>query len=495
MKQKNVIAIAVAVGFGLIAMLLASRITTPPPQQAVEEVDVPVAAQNIPPEMKFTVDKLPPISSEWVTTKKWPKTGLPPEYIGDPKNLFEKRSTHEIKAGALFTPVDVTTGGVLALKESMYTIPLSSLQAAGGFATPGKPVDILATFPLLSTKGPTVFPLLKSVRIVAVDTVTSTQPGQPAVAGGSMSFDVTPRQGLILKMAVERGASLTLLLPGDKEVTYPKEVPQGEEEVWKILLAEYTKGTKKKDGDPSAESDSAEVASFAGDVAAGTKITENMIDVERKIEMVKMSKPLPEGAVEDPRKLVGKFITRSVGKGQLLLKSLVDDKYEGPAPTTGKAILVTTGLVGGTQITKEMIKDEKVLRVVDVTLPRPDGAVDDPEKIVGMFLQRNVSAGQLLSEGLLGKEYVEPKERPMVKGGPPDGESTPKSAPPTEKPDIPRFHDVTLQTASGVRVFRYQVFRDGSTKFMGPAPVDVGPSKDETKPDEPKTPDPKKPVL
>lgn len=431
-KQKNIIAIAVAVGFGLIAMFLAMRMT---PSQtvvaAVDEVDVPVAMKDIPPNMKLTKDMLPPDNQEWVTTKKWPKQNLPPAYVGTVADLADKRVTRLMPAGSFFAPTDVTLRGSIEIPPgmNMYTIGIGGVAAVGGFAIPGQNVDILATFQLRKTKGPTVFPLLKNMKILAVDQMTGSANGQNAMAYGSVSFAVTKQQSMILKLATERGAALSFLLPSDQQTDkYPDNVPKGEEEVWKMLEAEF--GTADKvEGEESKKPTKIAVAIFQADLPAGTQITEELLaDNTKKIGMVEVSIPQPKGTIDNPKdkKYLGKFLKRDVSQGQLLLEDLLEETYKKP-----------------TEVTKNKPAP-------------PDGSTEKPDPTI------------------------------------PD-DVTPEP--------LPVFHDMTIQTATGARTFRYQVLKNGKYKFMGLAPVEAGPTTEMPEPKKkepaptPKGTDPKKPVL
>ncbi len=432
MKQKNIIAIAVAVGFGLIAMFLAMRMTpTPQVVAAVDEVDVPVALKDIPPNMKLTKEMLEAGNTEWVALKKWPKQNLPPAYVGSIKDLEDKRVTRLMPAGSYFAPTDIAARGTIEIPPgmNMYSIGIGGVNAVSGFALPGENVDILATFQLRKTKGPTVFPLLKNMKILAVDAQTGAQPNQAAMAYGSVSFAVTKKQSMILKLATERGAALSFLKPSSEGTDpYPDNVPKGEEEVWKLLESEFGNADKSDDNETKKPT-KIPVAIFQADLPAGTQITEELLaDASKKIGMVEVSIPQPKGTIDNPR----------------------DKKY------------------------------------------------------LGKFLKRDVSQGQLLLEDLLEETYKKPTEVAKGKPAPPDG-STEKTPDPTIPdditPDVPVFHDMTIQTATGARTFRYQVLRNGKYKFMGLAPVDNGPTTEMPEPKkkepapEPKKGDPKKPVL
>lgn len=436
MKQKNMIAIAVAVGFGLIAMFLVMRITpTATPAPVEELVEIPVPAKEIPPNTKLTKELLPPESAEWITMKKVSKTSLPSSgYVGSIAELTDKRATQVLHTDSVIAPTDVSNRTAVEIPKgmNMYTIPIGGTSAAAGFAIPGMNVDILATFQLRKTKGPTVFPLLRDMKIIAVDHVTATGPGQNAIAYGSVSFAATKKQSMILKLATERGASLSFLLPStDGTDNYPPDVPKGEEEVWKILESEF--GSSKEDGGEEKAPTKVAVAIFKADLKAGTQITEDLLAEEGgKIGMIEVSLPKPAGTIDNPR-----------------------------------------------------AKDK-----------------DGKSKYLGKFIRKDVQAMQFLVEDLLEDEYKQPKDVAKGKVGPTEGPGE-KPADPTIPEDtkpvpIPVFHDVTIQTASGARTFRYQELKGGKWKYMGPAPIDVGPIKELEEPKSPKketAPDPKKPVL
>lgn len=333
MKQKNLTAVAVATGFGLVALYLATRIVpgpvapTPP-----EEVDVLVAAQDIPPNTKLTPDMLPPLSNAWVTTKKWPKTHVPAAYVAAVADLTDKKVTRALPKDGYFAPTDVNARGSIEIATgmNMITIPIGREALVGGFAVPGNKVDLLATFQLRKTRGPTVFPLLKSLKILAVDQATATVQGSNSIAAFSnVSFEVTKKQAMILDLVNGRGIRLSAILPSDKADDYPPNVPKGEDEVWAMLEAEFNPPPPTV---PAVTSVRVLIAN--ADLKAGTKLTPELLATPLLVGGVEMALPAPEGTIDDPQKFLGKVLTRDVSKGQLLLASLLGEKA--PAPAAGE---------------------------------------------------------------------------------------------------------------------------------------------------------------
>lgn len=373
MRQKNLIAVAVALGFGLCAMYLATRIHgggTPPPP---EEVDVLVAAQDIPANTKLSADMLPPLSDAWVTTKKWPKSHVPSAFVGTVADLKDKKIVRSTPKDGIFHPKDVSFQGTIDIADgmNMMTIPIGREALLSGFAVPGNKVDLIATFQLRRTQGPTVFPLLKNLKILAVDmTTVNTNPGTSIPAFSNVSFEVTKKQALILDLVNGRGVRLNAILPSSKSDDYPPSVPKGEDEVWTMLEREFN--------------------------------------------------PPPPTL---------------------------------PSPTSVKVLIANTDLPAGTKLTPELLAHtDRLVGMIELALPRPEGTIEDPMKHVGKVLTKAVGKGQLVFDTMIGETI---------------------SAPPLLD-EIPQIHDITLQTASGTKTFRFHGWKKGSWTFVGPAPVTIG---------------------
>lgn len=411
MKQKNLVLIAIAVGCGLVAAFLTMQMggqTT----AASPTVRIPVASVDIPPNTKITPEMLPPMPGATIELREVRKDAILPGVIEDGTSLLGKRTNRMIPKGQSLMTGDVSDRGLVAIDptKTMYAVPIPASDGLLGFAQPGAEVDILATFPLRRTAGPSVFPLLRKMKILALDTMTgagAAAPGGNAPAApptfANISFEASKKQAMILKAAKERGASLTLLLPGSYEKDdkgndispYPPGVPDGEDSVWAMLEAEYKAGQKKGGDDPDIKkAEPVELPIPLEDIAAGTKIDEELM---KKFTVQKIVPPAPTGMVTDIRAEAekGKVVTKTLTAHQFVPASSLGEKYVAPGKKAPEGDLAASP------------KSELVL----------------PEK-------------------------------------------TPEKTVPTPVAP-PKYHYVTVQTASGVKRFKYQEKEDGSFVFIG----------------------------
>ncbi|ESQ84657.1 hypothetical protein AEAC466_06290 [Asticcacaulis sp. AC466] len=95
-------------------------------------------------------------------------------------------------------------------------VPVSVDNTAGGFILPGDRVDILATHQTPRQNGgsgtiDSVQPVLRNIRVLAIDQQVSAEEGKQSVIGATATLEVTPSDGQILTLAKASG-TLSLML-------------------------------------------------------------------------------------------------------------------------------------------------------------------------------------------------------------------------------------------------------------------------------------------
>ncbi|MCS7272142.1 MAG: Flp pilus assembly protein CpaB, partial [Gemmataceae bacterium] len=210
MAQRNMLLMVIAVGCGLGAAFLTTRISAKP---KIEQIEVYVAAKNLPVGTILSKDD----KNNLVVKKAVPKDALPPLVITNEEDLLDRRLTRSIQAGEFITSNALTKGSVITLPDGMdmVTLPVNTTAAVAGFVGPGTRVDVLATFKQGNRLE--AFPLLVNMLVLAVDTHASYESAANKGGGAftnvsSVSFAVTQEQALILKMAEHAGCHLSLLL-------------------------------------------------------------------------------------------------------------------------------------------------------------------------------------------------------------------------------------------------------------------------------------------
>ncbi len=341
MGSRNLLLMVVAVGCGLGAAILTTRISAKP---KIELIDVYVAAKNLPVGTVLTREELP----KAVARKAVPKEAVPPLIVLNEEDLLDRRLTRSIQAGEYITSNALTKGGVITLPDGhdMVTMPINIHGAVAGFVGPGSRVDVLASLKLGSEVR--AFPLLVNVLVLAVDRhasydTASNKGGGVFTEVSSVSFAVTQEQALVLKMAEHRGCYLSLLLRNPN-----KKGPDNYniEEVKKMLQAERYPGkvVSSRPGDDGSDDDSTPTPPAAppptetvkvwiakNDLSAGTLLTKDL--VEKEFERKDIPKEYAEGAVTDLTLVLGQLALRNgISKSQWLTAGMLGPPPVKPGP-------------------------------------------------------------------------------------------------------------------------------------------------------------------
>lgn len=365
----------------------------------------------------------------FIVTKMYSKESVPPELVNDKEELMGKRLTRSMRAGDHFSPKDLSTKPTVELPPGfdMLTFPIGRDQMVGGFAVPGSRVDVLASVNSRRLGRSYVFPLLTNMLVLAVDINTQAPAGGAIASMSDVSLACTKKQALILHAAASKGAALRLLLRGQEDIEYPD--PLTEEEVWAILNDEDPKAKKDDESDVPQAPEVVELPVPMEDLPAGTLLTQELID--SKFTMQKILPPAPINVVKDIREHDGKYLIRDLSASQFVPRSYVADSMPMPEPPPMVA---------------EATKEEP-----DMTKPAPADIEGSVEK------------------------SAPPEQKPVAK--------TPS------KPPV--YWDVTVQTATGTKKFRYQVMDSGEYRFLGeirpeskPEETPAKPTKDEIVPTE-----------
>jgi pilus assembly protein CpaB len=401
-KQKNMILMVVAVGCGLVAAFLTTQINAKP---KVEMVEVVVAAKDLPVGTMLTRADL----AKLVNKKKIPKDALPPQFVSDEAELFDKRLTRAVLKDEVFNPGSLTKGGVVTLPEGydMVSLQMSAANAAGGFVGPGSKVDVLAGLRMQDKLE--TFPLLVDMLVLAVNQhvdYNATKSGSfPDI--NMVSLAVTQEQALLLTLAKQRGCQLELLLrhPGK-----PKDPNYNMEMIMNLLKSD--RGTTKL-------------------VATAGKN-----DVEGKRDNEDPIKPVDKAPQPEPAR-----------------------------PTTVKVMVATEDIAPNTAITLDLIKEKFKER--DFPKEFAEGAVSDLTQHCGQALKNGLAKGMWVAQSMVGPPQPKPAPQDSnIDGKPgPNVTVTPKGPTPTPAAR-PRIHDVAVHTASGTIINRYEQQADGTWKLI-----------------------------
>ena len=341
MKQKNMILVAVAVGCGLVAAFLTSRMSASPQEQ--EMVEIPVAAIDLPVGTMLKKETM----AQQVTFKKFSRDSLPPEFTGNPDELSEKRLVRTIRAGEAFNPKDLTTTMAISPPpgKSLYAIPADPISAAGGFALPGSHVDILASITLRNqgNRNTTrVIPLLTDMLVIAVDTRTDNaegaDTGAPTLSRVTLAADA--KEMILLQKAMTRNAIMKLSLRGETEAVVWPEIAYEE----KLAMLDDQPGISETNVGSEDENNPTDDSLDNGpkvemvllpvpieDLPSGTEITRDLI--EKKFKEAEFTKA-PGNSVADMNEYLGKHLTSKLAADQFVPKSFLGEK---PTPKVAQA--------------------------------------------------------------------------------------------------------------------------------------------------------------
>ncbi|MFT4074989.1 MAG: Flp pilus assembly protein CpaB [Asticcacaulis sp.] len=119
-------------------------------------------------------------------------------------------------------------GGYMAVMLSpgmrALAVPVSVDNTAGGFILPGDRVDILVTHQTPRTNGSgtidSVQPVLRNIRVLAIDQQVSVEEGKQSVIGATATLEVSPADGQVVTLAKASG-TLSLMLRSYADASGP----------------------------------------------------------------------------------------------------------------------------------------------------------------------------------------------------------------------------------------------------------------------------------
>ena len=222
MSRQSMIALAVAIILGLVAVYIANIYIGGSKQQADLQGTSKVAVAAIP--MAFGTELTP----DKVRFVDYPKTSIPPGAYADGGQLLpagQKRfalmpiSVNEpILADKISAPGAGASMAAL-LPEGMRaaTVRIDDVSGVAGFVQPNDTVDVLITRTVQAAAGAQQVTdvLLQNVRVLAIDQQAKNPDGTPKV-GRTATFEVAPLDAQKLALAQTTGSlSLVLRKPGE----------------------------------------------------------------------------------------------------------------------------------------------------------------------------------------------------------------------------------------------------------------------------------------
>lgn len=215
MNRRFLLALAAAVCFGLLAILIVQKILT---NQVVGDQKTKVVA------VVFAKSKVPAgtaITEGQLKIGNYYRADLPEGAIFDAKQIIGKIATNDIEANLPITNKNLATEGQnLLIPEDKRAITIRIDEASGvaGFATPGSFVDVIAVMTPGGNTRQVSTVVAQNLRVLANGQQTQVRNDGTNKMGNSVTLEVTPAQAEVLTLSMREG-SLHLILrnPANKD--------------------------------------------------------------------------------------------------------------------------------------------------------------------------------------------------------------------------------------------------------------------------------------
>lgn len=204
------------------------------PRATPEMVTIPLAATDLQPGRKMTLNDIAPRRMTMEQFKKSEFQKL--TFLSNTQQIQGRSLRKAVQAGRPFDPGDFfPDGGGPDIAERLQpgyravTVPIENIGAVNGFAAPGSIVDVLFRAKPEGTRPQVTLTLLERIEVIAFNVnVVSGNRNDPAAntpSTSTVTLAVTPQQAKILKVVEGRGdVSLTLRNPKDDFQFAPVEV-------------------------------------------------------------------------------------------------------------------------------------------------------------------------------------------------------------------------------------------------------------------------------
>lgn len=204
-----------------------------PPAPVPAPVVVPLAAMDLSPGRKLTLNDIAP---QRLTQEEFKKSEFRKvTFLGNTMQIQGRTLRKAIPAGRPFQPDDFFPDGAgpdiaerLQAGYRAVTVPIESVGSVNGFAVPGSIVDVLFRAKPEGARPAVTLTLLERIEVLAFNVHTTPglrDPGAALTAAATVTLAVTPQQAKILKVVEGRGdMSLTLRNPKDDFQFAPVEV-------------------------------------------------------------------------------------------------------------------------------------------------------------------------------------------------------------------------------------------------------------------------------
>lgn len=374
MKQKNLILMVVAVGCGLAAAFLTSRMSGTPKQEAVPQREVLVAVKDLNPPTKFTKEAI----KDLVIHKLMNVADVPEDAIESEEELVDQSLVQPVTGKVVLqkshmnknSEVPIPTGktGLMSVK-----LPLAQVTP---FIRPTSRVNLMGTVTNRFTNKVSGAMLVPNMHVTAVDSDYIPAPGAPSgrMQVQVVTLAVSTDEARLIRMCETAGVTMSFVLIGDAA---SKANTQEEWDIDRVIgwINEATNGGgSPQGGQQSTETKTAPEVKYVKvpvaveDLPSGTELTSDVI--EKKFKMIDFLEA-PSNAVVDLKAHVGHFLQKEVSANQFLTAAVVGSK----APAPPVVIVPKAGAddASGSKAPVELPKEEP--KKVAVKKPTADRSI------------------------------------------------------------------------------------------------------------------------
>jgi pilus assembly protein CpaB len=219
MKPKTMMLMVVAVGCGLAASYMTSRLLADRSAVPAEEPKVKVLAAKI----KVPAWVLIKDPEKYFEEKELPESAAPKKALKEFKDVQDQRLSQALSEGEYVLAdklVNSEQVGLIAkLPSGMRAVALkvNAESLAGGFVLPGYRVDVVSTMRNGNESVSKI--ILQNMLVLAVDTNATRNPNSSTILGSTVTLAATPEEAMRLSLATALGElRLTLRTPDDNKI-------------------------------------------------------------------------------------------------------------------------------------------------------------------------------------------------------------------------------------------------------------------------------------
>jgi pilus assembly protein CpaB len=290
-----------------------------------DTVKVLVAKKDLPVQTKLDSKEL----NDLLTWADMPRNLVPPDAVVNLEDVKDKELNRTLKTGHPVAYSDLGAGCTSAIPEGLkqMTFRSSQVDAVAGFVRAGSKVDVMYVERTPSGKVRAGI-ILKNMLVLAVnmiDRVGGDGAAIPIPGVESVTLAVTDKQAIMVAQAEDRGKLKLVLQGNDKKSNTMIAKPAGVNEIeW--FDYELDKPFDKSARETPAVTPPQPTGTLDTAVVARKPVPVNLLinadNVHTYFETIRLEN-IPNGVIQNPDDLKGKYIIKALDKGQYIYKTLI----------------------------------------------------------------------------------------------------------------------------------------------------------------------------